>query len=104
MANFWVHGGLLNFDNRKMSKSLGNFEPLIDAARAPRSARDPLAVPADRLSQADELHRRLDRRGRAVDWSKIKAAYRARWQRSATRLADAAVAFDARMEAASTTT
>jgi cysteinyl-tRNA synthetase len=30
MANFWVHGGLLLFDNRKMSKSLGNFEPLID--------------------------------------------------------------------------
>jgi cysteinyl-tRNA synthetase len=28
MANFWVHGGLLNFEGRKMSKSLGNFEPL----------------------------------------------------------------------------
>jgi cysteinyl-tRNA synthetase len=30
MAEFWVHGGLLNFDNRKMSKSLGNFEPLTE--------------------------------------------------------------------------
>ncbi len=28
MANLWMHGGLLMFDNRKMSKSLGNFEPL----------------------------------------------------------------------------
>lgn len=28
MATFWVHGGLLLFDNKKMSKSLGNFEPL----------------------------------------------------------------------------
>jgi len=28
MATVWVHGGLLLFDNRKMSKSLGNFEPL----------------------------------------------------------------------------
>ncbi len=28
MANFWVHGGLLLFETRKMSKSLGNFEPL----------------------------------------------------------------------------
>jgi cysteinyl-tRNA synthetase len=28
MANFWAHGGLLLFDNRKMAKSLGNFEPL----------------------------------------------------------------------------
>jgi cysteinyl-tRNA synthetase len=30
MANFWVHGGLLLFDSRKMAKSLGNFEPLSD--------------------------------------------------------------------------
>ena len=30
MANFWMHGGLLLFDNQKMSKSLGNFEPLSD--------------------------------------------------------------------------
>jgi cysteinyl-tRNA synthetase len=30
MANFWVHGGLLNFEGRKMSKSLGNFEPLSE--------------------------------------------------------------------------
>jgi cysteinyl-tRNA synthetase len=30
MANFWVHGGLLLFDSRKMSKSLGNFEPLAE--------------------------------------------------------------------------
>ncbi len=30
MANVWLHGGLLNFDGRKMSKSLGNFEPLAD--------------------------------------------------------------------------
>jgi len=30
MARFWVHGGLLLFEGRKMSKSLGNFEPLAD--------------------------------------------------------------------------
>ena len=30
MANVWMHGGLLTFDGRKMSKSLGNFEPLRD--------------------------------------------------------------------------
>lgn len=28
MANFWLHGGLVQFESRKMSKSLGNFEPL----------------------------------------------------------------------------
>jgi cysteinyl-tRNA synthetase len=30
MANLWVHGGLLLFERRKMSKSLGNFEPLSE--------------------------------------------------------------------------
>jgi cysteinyl-tRNA synthetase len=30
MANVWVHGGLLLFGNRKMAKSLGNFEPLSE--------------------------------------------------------------------------
>jgi cysteinyl-tRNA synthetase len=28
MAKYWMHGGLLLFENQKMSKSLGNFEPL----------------------------------------------------------------------------
>ena len=40
LANFWLHGGLLNFDNRKMSKSLGNFEPL----GALLDRHDPLAI------------------------------------------------------------
>jgi cysteinyl-tRNA synthetase len=40
MAETWVHGGLLNFDGRKMSKSLGNFEPLS----ALLDRHDPLAI------------------------------------------------------------
>jgi cysteinyl-tRNA synthetase len=40
MANFWLHGGLLNFDGKKMSKSLGNFEPLS----ALLDRHDPLAI------------------------------------------------------------
>jgi cysteinyl-tRNA synthetase len=40
LANVWMHGGLLNFDGRKMSKSLGNFEPLTDLL----ARHDPLAV------------------------------------------------------------
>ena len=40
MADVWVHGAMLNFDGRKMSKSLGNFEPL--AALLERH--DPLAI------------------------------------------------------------
>jgi cysteinyl-tRNA synthetase len=40
MARTWVHGGLLNFEGRKMSKSLGNFEPLADLLKR----HDPLAI------------------------------------------------------------
>ncbi len=40
MAEMWAHGGLLNFDGRKMSKSLGNFEPLW----ALLDRHDPLAI------------------------------------------------------------
>ncbi|MDQ6925414.1 MAG: cysteine--tRNA ligase [Candidatus Eremiobacteraeota bacterium] len=40
MAQMWVHGGLLNFDGRKMSKSLGNFEPLAELLKR----HDPLAI------------------------------------------------------------
>jgi len=40
MAEMWVHGGLLNFESRKMSKSLGNFEPLTDLLKR----HDPFAI------------------------------------------------------------
>ncbi|HEY3674937.1 MAG TPA: cysteine--tRNA ligase [Candidatus Tumulicola sp.] len=40
MANFWVHGGLLLFENKKMSKSLGNYEPLSDLLQR----HDPIAI------------------------------------------------------------
>ena len=40
MANDWVHGAMLNFDGKKMSKSLGNFEPLT----AMLERHDPLAI------------------------------------------------------------
>jgi cysteinyl-tRNA synthetase len=40
MANVWMHGAMLNFDGRKMSKSLGNFEPLS----AIMERHDPLAI------------------------------------------------------------
>ena len=40
MAVQWAHGGLLNFEGRKMSKSLGNFEPLS----ALLQRHDPVAI------------------------------------------------------------
>lgn len=33
-ANYWMHNGFLSIDNRKMSKSLGNFFTVRDAAAA----------------------------------------------------------------------
>ena len=33
-ANFWMHNGFLSIDNKKMSKSLGNFFTVRDAATA----------------------------------------------------------------------
>ena len=32
-ANYWVHNGYINVDNRKMSKSLGNFFTVRDVAK-----------------------------------------------------------------------
>jgi cysteinyl-tRNA synthetase len=40
MANVWMHGAMLNFDGKKMSKSLGNFEPLASLL----TRHDPLAI------------------------------------------------------------
>jgi cysteinyl-tRNA synthetase len=40
MAEMWVHGGLLNYEGRKMSKSLGNFEPMTGVLKR----HDPLAI------------------------------------------------------------
>ena len=40
MVNVWMHGGLLMFDGKKMSKSLGNFEPLWEVLQR----HDPQAI------------------------------------------------------------
>ena len=33
-VNYWVHNGFISIDNRKMSKSLGNFFTVREAAEA----------------------------------------------------------------------
>ncbi len=38
-ANFWMHNGLLNVDNEKMSKSLGNFFTIRDVLASATTAR-----------------------------------------------------------------
>ena len=76
MANFWVHGGLLLFDNKKMSKSLGNYEPLADLLER----HDPQAI---RLSLLQTSYAKVKNftddsvAGAAVALRAIKKAYRA---------------------------
>ncbi|MFZ0682082.1 MAG: DALR domain-containing protein, partial [Candidatus Cybelea sp.] len=99
MANFWVHGGLLLFDNRKMAKSLGNFEPLSDMLLR----HDPQAI---RWLFLQTGYRKVMNftedsiAAAGLGLSKIKTAYRfAAAQRDVGSSAQPSP-FDARMEAA----
>ncbi|MGA8535725.1 MAG: cysteine--tRNA ligase [Candidatus Tumulicola sp.] len=75
MANFWVHGGLLLFDNKKMAKSLGNYEPLSDLL----GRHDPQAI---RLSLLQTSYAKVKNftdesvAGAAVALRQLKKAYR----------------------------
>ncbi len=97
MANFWAHGGLLLFDNRKMAKSLGNFEPLS----ALLERHDPQAI---RWLFLQTGYRKVmnfteDSIGAAgVGLARVKAAYRALVRASAPNVSTGEL--DARMEAA----
>jgi cysteinyl-tRNA synthetase len=98
MANFWVHGGLLLFDNRKMAKSLGNFEPLS----ALLERHDPQAI---RWLFLQTGYRKVMNfteesiAAAALGLARVKAAYRllAQTRRGET---SGTVDLDARMEAA----
>jgi cysteinyl-tRNA synthetase len=94
MANFWTHGGLLLFDNRKMAKSLGNFEPL--AALLERH--DPQAI---RWLFLQTGYRKVMNftedsiSAAALGLARVKAAFR-----SPAAAASSSEALDERMEAA----
>jgi cysteinyl-tRNA synthetase len=98
MANFWVHGGLLLFDNRKMAKSLGNFEPLS----ALLERHDPQAI---RWLFLQTGYRKVMNftedsiAAAALGLGRVKAAYKL-LARSAGASADGRHELDSRMEAA----
>ena len=97
MANFWVHGGLLLFDNRKMSKSLGNFEPLIDLLER----HDPQAIRWLFLQTGYRKVMNFTEESMAAAESgleRIKSAYRLAVGNPASPPRDPS--FDAKMEAA----
>jgi cysteinyl-tRNA synthetase len=93
MANFWVHGGLLLFDNKKMSKSLGNYEPLSDllARHDPQAIRlfllqtsyakvknfteEAIAGAAAALGQLKRAYRALSARSEPVSTDLTKTGY-----------------------------
>ncbi|MDI6872204.1 MAG: cysteine--tRNA ligase [Bacillota bacterium] len=78
LARFWVHNGMLNVAEEKMSKSLGNTFAVKDvlAAWDPRTVRyflisahyrSPLTYSRDELKAADQARRRLVQAVRVVD-------------------------------------
>ncbi|HXO17445.1 MAG TPA: cysteine--tRNA ligase [Candidatus Dormibacteraeota bacterium] len=98
MANFWAHGGLLLFDNRKMAKSLGNFEPLS----ALLERHDPQAIRWLFLQTGYRKVMNFTEESIAaagLGLSRVKAAYRA-LARAADATPRSGSDLDARMEAA----
>ena len=98
-VHYWMHNGFLNIDNRKMSKSLGNFFTVREAAEAygyetirlfmlSAHYRSPLNYSADILHQAQNS---LDRLYSAEDHLKYLAANGAEGDKNAAEaaLADA---------------
>jgi cysteinyl-tRNA synthetase len=79
MVNFWVHGGMLNFEERKMSKSLGNYQPLREVLDELGAAN---AIPSVRIFFLQAGYRkRLNLSGDALAaarfrFERMAAAYR----------------------------
>ena len=94
-VHYWMHNGFLNIDNRKMSKSLGNFFTVREAAEAygyetirlfmlSAHYRSPLNYSADILHQAQNS---LDRLYSAEDHLKYLSANGAEGDKNAAEAA-----------------
>lgn len=84
-ANYWMHGGMLQINSEKMSKSLGNFMLLHDVLETTRPEalrmlmlqthyRSPLDFSDDRLAEADAALSRIENAVRSLDWQIANAA------------------------------
>ncbi len=84
-ANHWMHGGMLQINHEKMSKSLGNFMLLHDVLEQVRPQalrmlmlqthyRSPLDFSDDRLAEADAALTRIENTVRTLDWALAHAA------------------------------
>ena len=79
-ANYWMHGGMLQINAEKMSKSLGNFMLLHDVLESTRPEalrmlmlqthyRSPLDFSEERLAEADAALTRIENAVRGLDWA-----------------------------------
>lgn len=78
-ANHWMHGGMLQINSEKMSKSLGNFKLLRDVLKTVRPEalrflmlqthyRSPLDFSDDRLAEAEAALGRIENAVKNLDW------------------------------------
>ncbi len=78
-ANYWMHGGMLQINSEKMSKSLGNFKLLRDVLETTDPAvlrflmlqthyRSPLDFSDERLSEAEAALGRIKNAVKNLDW------------------------------------
>lgn len=79
-ANYWMHGGMLQINAEKMSKSLGNFKLLRDVLQTTHPAvlrflmlqthyRSPLDFSEERLTEAEAGLMRIANAVKALDWA-----------------------------------
>jgi cysteinyl-tRNA synthetase len=84
-AHYWLHGGMLNINAEKMSKSLGNFtllKDVIDAYPAPvlrllmlqTHYRSPLDFSTERLEEARTAYERFATLLRTIRWHRGRPA------------------------------
>lgn len=78
-ANHWMHSGMLQINQEKMSKSLGNFKLLYEVLETTRPAalrmlmlqtlyRSPLDFSDDRLAEAEAALVRIENAVKNLDW------------------------------------
>ena len=78
-VHYWMHGGLLQVDSEKMSKSLGNFlllkdvlesypAPVVRLLMLQTHYRSPLDFSTERLDEASTAYERLGNMVRSVRW------------------------------------
>jgi cysteinyl-tRNA synthetase len=113
-VHYWMHGGLLQVNSEKMSKSLGNFlllkdvletypAPVVRLLMLQTHYRSPLDFSTDRLDEARTAYERLANMVRSIGWVRSRPAAgpgapEAERAALSSAVADARTRFDAEMD------